>query len=187
MPEQETLTCHLASGPLSSQRVAALTFVMGISRCLVLVCGWVPLCSVTCAALASTHAPSLPPGLGTNDAGSTACSWCHVLAECSNSCAVRALGDDATPRSSAFCHYIAPQKGLSPSTRETHHLSLARDPGPTRVSLPTRIDVLICSQRAEGAAQPGLDTAQWQRHGNGSAVAQRCLGSGPGAARASGH
>jgi len=52
MLERETLTCRLASGLLSSWRVAALTFVMGISHFLVLSHSRVPLPHLSCLVLA---------------------------------------------------------------------------------------------------------------------------------------
>lgn len=150
MPERETLTCHPVSGLLSSWRVAALTFITGISCFLVLGRSPVPQHTVTCAVLASAQA------------------------RCSNSCAVRALGDNATRRSSAFCHYIAPQKGLSPSAQKTHHLPLTRDSGPTTVSFPMRTNVLICGpeSRESSPAQAGRSPVTMARRwlGSGSAV-----------------
>lgn len=65
--------------------------------------------------------PTSPTGLGIIDAGSRACFWNCILTRCSHFCAARALGDDATGRSSAGCHYSAPQKGLlRPSAWKTH-------------------------------------------------------------------
>lgn len=119
MLEWETLTLHLLLGLPSSWWSVCTHFVMGLSHFLVLRVLGVSARHDLCSTAFHLH-PTSPTGLGTTDASSRACFWHCILTRCSNVCAVRALGDDGTGRSSAVCHYSAPQKGLSPNIWKTH-------------------------------------------------------------------
>lgn len=114
------MACHLLSGLPSSWRVSALIFATGLSPFLVLSHSWVSLHTMTCAALPSTLTPPLPlvssPSMPALEPVSGSASSPGVA----TSMLSGHLGDDATGRSSAGCHYSAPQKGLSPNIWKAH-------------------------------------------------------------------
>lgn len=174
MLEWETLTCHLLSGLPSSWRVSALLLVTGLSHFLVLSHSWVSAHHDLCSTACHPH-PTSPTGLGTIDASSRACSWHCILTRCSNFCAVRTLGDDATARSSAVCHYSAPQKGFSPSIWKTHQRPWSHQGVPSRTCQRSHL------WTREQKEQPSLG---WHSQWNGTVRAQQWLGSGSGAAMA---
>lgn len=125
--------------------------------------------------------PTSPTGLSIIDASSRACFWHCILTRCSNFCAVRALGDDATGRSSAVCHYSATQKGLSPNIWKTYQRPWSHQ----------AVSFHMCQhshlwtgeqkeQPSLGWAQPVAMAQQWQQYSHGPAVAQYWIDSDSG-------
>lgn len=166
MLEWGTLTDLQPALP-SSWRASALIFVTGLSHLLVLSHSWVSLHAIP-VQHCFPPSPTSPTGPGTINASSGACFWHCIFSRCSNFCAVRAQGDDATGRSSAVCHCSAPQKGLSHNIWKTHQRPWSQQGVPSCTCQRSHLWV------REQKEQPSLGLAS----GNGTVRAQQWLGSG---------